>query len=267
MNSAFIVSGGDTVLVAAFQVDSPNSYQRQSEPAQDCFALIQSPKNITLDSLKARRCAAAGFLVAHGTNIVIQNSVDDHSRADAYHVAYGSQNVTVQNNLADGPGDDMFASIGYATPNRNIKFYNNVGRNSYWGGCVHFDATDGGEAIGNRCTEIGVSCFAVSADPNWGDNLPSNNIVFKNNYGQKCVNRTVTGHGAVMLYGANLGPNIVFENTVIDAPHTGLAVKVQGTVEATVNNSTVTNANKCFNINSYSIIHRAGNTLNGQACN
>jgi hypothetical protein len=274
LDSAFIVEGGDTVLLADFQVYSPNSTRRGSLPVHDCFALIQSPKNITIDGLKARMCAAGGFLIAHGINVLIQNSVVDHSRADAYHVAYGSQNVTVQFSEAIAPGDDMFASIGYSSVNRNINFLDNVGRDGGWAGGVHYDGTIGGKAYRNKISDTGVSCFAVSADGGWGSSSDSDYIDFQNNSGTRCASRTDTGHAAIMVYTWQsswaLGPHITFNNNVIDNPYSNAGFKAQafdGSVNVTVTNTKFLNLGRCFTQVGNSTITKSGNTLNGVACN
>ena len=278
-SSAFMINrsstqGMDTVLIADFQVYSPNSTKRGTLPEHDCFAFLGAPRNLTVDRVKARGCMAAGMLLARGNNVLIQNSVVERSRADAYHIAYGSQNVTVQFNQAIAPGDDMYASIGYSSINRNINFLDNVGSGGGHAGGVHFDGTVGAKAYRNRISNTGASCFAVSADAVWGSSNNSDYIDFQNNYGSNCVTRSELDHGGIMVYtwqsDWNIGPHITFTNNTIDSVGSRIGFKAQafnGSVNVTATDNKFSNVNKCFALIGNSTVVRSGNTLNGSACN
>jgi hypothetical protein len=270
LDGAFLTIGGDGILLGGFQVYSPNSAKRQSTPPTACFAFIQAPQHITLDGLKARKCGSAGFLFVHGIDFVVQNSVVDHSLADAYHVGYGSKDFTVHNNKAISPGDDMFASFGYQSTTRNITFTDNEGWGGPWGGGVAFEATDGGYAARNKIHTTGVSCFRAAA---WGAwvSQPTSNIVFEDNFGEDCVTRSETGHASIMLF-TNVADvtGITVRRNTIDNPASGPAVRAFGSgghvVKATVTSNTFTNLNKCWNIGTNATLTRSGNTLDGTGC-
>ena len=110
-NSAFWTQGGDTILLADFQVYSVNKGARGHVPQNNCFSFMQSVHNVTVDGVIGRNCMGAGFLFAHTVGGLIQNNEVYRSRADAFHVAYGSRNLTLQFNRADGMGDDAYSSI------------------------------------------------------------------------------------------------------------------------------------------------------------
>jgi hypothetical protein len=269
-DSAFVVQGGDTILVSNFQVHSPNTTVRGTTPITDCFAAIQAAKNLTFDSLKAVNCSGAGFLLVHANNVVIQNSVDDHSRADAFHVGYGSSNVIVRNNNAIHPGDDMFASIGYSAINKNVTFVDNEGTGGAWGGGVAFEATDGGYAARNHISTTGVSCFRAAA---WGAwvSQPTTNIVIEDNYGENCVTLTNTGHASIMVF-TNIADvtNITVRNNTIVDPASGAGLRAFASngavVQAAADGNAFFGLNKCFAIGSGATVSRSGNTLDGQPC-
>jgi hypothetical protein len=160
----------------------------------------------------------------------ILNSEVVKSLADAFHVTGGSENIVVQGNLAEGAGDDGFASIGYEPQiNRNIQFLDNVVRDGWWGSGVSFEGTNGGKAYRNRIYRSGVSGIRISSQRNWKTG-PSDNLDLEDNYLEGCVTRAKTGHGSVMIYSnfMNIGPNITLLRTTIKNPASGPAVRAFG---------------------------------------
>src|SRR5215208_2104630 len=127
LHSSFIVSLGSNVQLIGFQVFSPksNGMKRTSDPNSKGF-LVKNSSGVVLDRIKVRQVAGAGVLFNGVRDSKILNSEVLKSLADAFHVTGGSENIIAQGNLAEGAGDDGFASIGYEDAiNRNIQFLDN----------------------------------------------------------------------------------------------------------------------------------------------
>jgi Pectate lyase superfamily protein len=274
LHSSFIVIHGSNVLVGGLQVYSPNTagMKRTSDPNSKGF-LVKNSSGVILDGVKARQVAGAGILLNEVQDSKVLNSDVLKSLADAFHVTGGSQNVVMQGNLAEGAGDDGFASIGYGdTLNHNIQFLDNVVRDGWWGGGVAFEGTNGGKAYRNRVYRSGVAGLRVASQVFWKTG-PADNIDLQDNYLEGCVTRRVTGQGSVMIYSnfKDVGPNVTVLRTTIKDPASGPGVKAYGgrrvgaRVSAKVDGSVMSGVTKGFNIGPNATILQAGNRVAGRS--
>jgi hypothetical protein len=270
LHSSFIVNFGSNVRLGGFQVYSPNTggMKRTSDPNSKGF-LVKNSSGVVLDGIKAREVLGAGVLFNGVRDSKILNSEVVKSLADAFHITGGSENVVAQGNLAEGAGDDGFASIGYIDGiNRNIQFLDNVVRDGWWGSGVSFEGTNGGKAYRNKVYRSGVAGIRISSQRNWKTG-PSDNLDLEDNYLEGCVTRAKTGHGSVMIYSnfMNIGPNITLARTTIKNPASGPAFrafggpKVGATVSAKVEGTTLSGVSNPFNIGANADISNAGRRM------
>ena len=273
LQSAFIVRSSSDVMLGAFQVFSPNSagMKRTSLPHTKGF-LITKSSGVVLDGVKARQVAGAGIFLNQVKDSKVLNSEVLKSLADAFHVTGGSQNVLMQGNLAEGAGDDGFASIGYGDAlNRNIQFINNVARDGWWASGVSFEGTIGGKAYRNRVYRSGTAGIRIASQSNWKTG-PSDNLDLQDNYLEGCVTRRRTGQGSVIIYSnfKNVGPNISVLRTTIKSPASGPGVQAFGgrrvgaMVAARVDDSIMSGVNMEFKIGPNAAIRHEGNELRGR---
>jgi hypothetical protein len=257
LHSSFIVDLGSNVRLGGFQVYSPNTVgmKRTSDAASKGF-LVRNSSGVILDGIKSRQVAGAGVLLYDVRDSQILNSEVVKSLADAFHVTGGSQNIIVQGNLAEGAGDDGFASIGYGDAiNHNIQFLDNVVRDGRWGSGVSFEGTNGGKAYRNRVYRSGVAGIRISSQRNWKTG-PSDNLDLQDNYLEGCVTRSRTQHGSIMIFSnfKNIGPNVTILRTTIKDPASGPGVRAFGgpnvgaTVVARVADTVMSGVNNRFNI-------------------
>lgn len=193
LHSSFIVNLGSNVRLSGFQVFSPNTggMRRTSDPNSKGF-LVKNSSGVVLNGIKVRQVLGAGVFFSGVRDSEILNSEVFKSLADAFHVTGGSENITVQGNLAEGAGDDGFASIGYVDAiNRNIQFLDNVVRDGWWGSGIAFEGTDGGKAYRNKVYRSGVAGIRISSQRNWKTG-PSDNLDLEDNYLEGCVTRART---------------------------------------------------------------------------
>jgi hypothetical protein len=272
LRSSFIVNLGSNVRLSGFQVYSPKTagMKRTNDPSSKGF-LVKNSSGAVLDGVKARQVLGAGVFFNGVRDSKIVNSEVVKSLADAFHITGGSQNIIVQRNLAEGAGDDGFASIGYLDAiNRNIQFLDNVVRDGWWGSGVAFGGTNGGKAYRNRVFRAGISCIRISSERNWKVGS-SDNLDLQDNYLEGCVTRAKTQHGSVMIFSnfKNIGPNIRLLRTTIKNPASGPAVRAfasprsGATVAASVDDSVLSGVSKDFNIGANARISRSGKELGG----
>ena len=270
LQSSFIVNLGSNIRLSGFQVYSPNTagLKRTADPNSKGF-LVRNSSGVVLDGVKARDVLGVGVFLNGVRDSKVLNSEVLKSLADAFHVTGGSENVTLQGNLAVGAGDDGFASIGYGNAiNRNIQFLDNVVRDGWWGSGVAFGGTNGGKAYRNRVYRSGISGIRISSERNWKVGS-SDNLDLRDNYLEGCVTRARTQHGSVMIFSnfKNIGPNITVVRTTIKNPASGPGVRALGapragaTVEASVEDAIMTGVNIAFNIGANANISHAGKQL------
>lgn len=281
LQSSVIVFGGDTIRLAGFTVESFNDgtlkfvkgqceKPRCSDPTSKGFFISQGARNVTLTDLRAKNVRGAGILLCGVSGASVTFSEVRRSLADAYHITCGSRDVLLQFNLAEGMGDDGFASIGYKeeSPNRNIAFLDNVGLNGV-AGCGHFDTTQGGKFLRNKCSVMGVSCVAVSTDAKWSDGS-SSGIEIAYNVLDRCVTNTRYDHGAISIYAANGGLHPMTDitvgpqNIVSNARTPAFKAWGKARIAAAVNDNTFCAVKKDFAIlTTTATITRSGNTVAG----
>ena len=270
LHSSFTVLYGSNVRLSGFQVYSPNTtgMRRTNDPQSKGF-LVKNSTGVVLDGVKARQVAGAGIFLNQVRDSKVLNSEVIKSLADAFHVTGGSQNVLMQGNLAEGAGDDNFASIGYGDAiNHNISFFDNISRDGWWGSGVAFEGTDGGKAYRNKVFRSGWAGLRIASQSNWKTGYV-NNVDFQDNYLEGCVTRARTGSGNVLIYSnfKNIGPNIRVLRTTIKKPASGPGVKAFGgrkagaTVVATVDDSIMSGVTRDFNIGPNAEISRGGRQL------
>jgi hypothetical protein len=270
LHSSFAVLYGSNVRLSGFQVYSPKTagMKRTNDPHSKGF-LVKNSTGVVLDGVKARQVAGAGIFLNEVRDSKVLNSQVIKSLADAFHVTGGSQNILMQGNLAEGPGDDSFASIGYGNAiNRNISFFDNISRDGWWGSGVSFEGTDGGKAYRNKVYRSGWAGLRMASQSNWKTGYV-NNVEFQDNYLEGCVTRARTGSGNVLIYSnfKNIGPNIRVLRTTIKKPASGPGVKAYGgrrvgaTVVAAVDDSIMSGVTRDFNIGPNAEISRGGRQL------
>lgn len=256
-HSSFIVVHDSNVRLSGFQVYSPGTagMKRTADRNSKGF-LVKDSSGVVLDGIKVREVLGAGVMFNGVRDGKILNSEVLKSLADAFHITGGSQNIVVQGNLADGAGDDGFASIGYRNElNRDIQFLDNVSRDGWRASGVSFEGTIGGKAYRNRVYRSGGACIRISSQRNW-ETGPSDDLDLRDNYLEGCVTRRNTGHGSVMIFSnfKNLGPNITIVHTTIKNPASGPAIKAFGKADsgalvvARVDDTIISGANKEFAI-------------------
>ena len=270
LHSSFIVNFGSNVRLSGFQVFSPRTagMKRTSDPNSKGF-LVKNSSGVILDGVKARQVAGAGVLFNGVRDSKILNSEVVKSLADAFHVTGGSENIVARGNLAEGAGDDGFASIGYNDAfNRNIQFMDNVVRDGWWGSGVSFEGTNGGKAYRNRIYRSGVAGIRIASQRNWKTG-PSDNLDFEDNYLEGCVTRANTGHGSIMIFSnfMNIGPNVTLLRTTIKNPASGPAIKAYGgprvgaNVTARMDDTRMSGVHRAFNIGANAVISNGGTPL------
>ncbi len=276
LHSSFIVYNGANVLISGFQIYAPTSTTRTSDPNSKGFFVSKS-SGVILDGVKARMVSGAGLLLYHVSNAKVLNSEVVSSRADAFHVTGGSQNVLMQFNSAQGAGDDCFASIGYADgSNQNVQFMDNVCAGNH-GSAVSFEGTIGGAAYRNRGTQTAAAGIRIASQNNWKTGGVSN-IDLRDNVLMN-VKTGYVDHGAVMIF-TNYASiqNIKFANTTIQEPNTWVGARLLNYVPTTAVISGVSFANtanktsgmekKCFAVSSgVSTLQLSNNTFNSGPCN
>lgn len=270
LHSSFIVRLSSNVRIEGFQVYSPNTTgMKRTSDANSKGFMIGKSVGVVLDGVGVRQVAGAGIFLTETRDSKVLNSEVVKSLADAFHITGGSENIVVKGNLAEGAGDDGFASIGYGEDiNRNIQFFDNVARDGSWGGGVSFEGTNGGKAYRNRIYRSGVAAIRIASQKLW-DTGPSDNLDLQDNYLEGCVTRKITGHGSVLIYTdfKDVGPHITLLRTVIKDPASGPGVKAFGkrngkaTVSASVNDSVMSGVFRAFLIEPGATISESDNKV------
>ena len=242
LHSSLIVYRSNTVTVAGIQVFSPNTgaKQRTTDPNSKGFFVTQS-NYVTLDGVKARNVAGAGVLFFQTINSSILNSEVYASRADAFHLTGGSNNILMQFNVATKAGDDCFASIGNGTgPNTNIRIfdnqcYDNLGRYGHGpgGSAVGIEGTTGAQVYRNKGVLTGVAGLRVASQSNW-NTVGVADIDFRDNVLISPRQNQNIGHPAVLVFTTNGSiKNVTFSNTNVTDPLTRVGVQVLNYVPRT----------------------------------
>ena len=275
LRSSFIVANGSSnVILSGFQVYSPNSTVRLSDANSRCFYVDRS-SNVAIDGVKARQCAGAGILFSRVNGGSIKNSEVYRSRADGFHVTSGSQNITLQFNLAREVGDDAFASIGYANSgqNYNINMLDNQSYDGAWAGGIGIEGTIGAKVYRNKIYRSGIAGIRIDSQTNGGYNTAaSDQIDLQDNYLEGCVTRTITGHGSIMMYANYYSVHGVTgaRNQIVN-PASGAGVRAYGLtatqdIVAAFSDTQMSGLTKPFSVGAYASITKSNCTLNGQAC-
>jgi hypothetical protein len=272
--SALIVTQADTVTIAAMQVVSPNATGRLQIGNSDGFYIFKS-SNITVDSVKVGKVAGAGIYFSTINGGLIQNSETNGNLADSFHVTGGSQNITVQFNIARNGGDDAFASIGYANSgqNRNISILDNQAYDGAWAGGIGIEGTIGAKVYRNKIYRSGIAGIRIDAQTSY-QTLSSDQIDLQDNYLEGCVTRDPLGHGSIMIYvnyanaaGSSVHGVTGARNIIVNPAH-GAGIKAYGysatnDVIASFTDTQMSGLSVPYAIGAYASVSHTGTTLNG----
>jgi hypothetical protein len=269
--SAFVGTQNNGLVIGAFQVISPNATSRLNNGNSHGFDIINS-SNVTVDGVKAQHVAGAGIYFGNINGGTIQNSEVDGSLADGFHVCCGSQNVTMQSNVANKVGDDAFASIGYANSgqNYNISILDNTSYDGAWAGGVGIEGTIGAKVYRNKIYRSGIAGIRIDSQTNGGYNTAaSDQIDLQDNYLEGCVTRTNTGHGSIMLYANYFSVHgVTGARNQIVSPASGAGVRAYGLsatqdIQASFSGTVMSGLSVPFSIGAYAAVTHSGSTLNG----
>jgi hypothetical protein len=254
-HSAFIVQFASNVRLSGFQVYSPNLIGAKRRSNRDARGfLVRFSSGVVLDSVKVRQVISGGIALKGVRDSKVLNSEVVRSLADAFHVTGGSEHIVLQGNLAEGAGDDGFASIGYGNEiNNDIQFLDNVVRDGSRASGISFEGTNGGKAYRNRIYRSGAAGIRIASQKNWNTG-PSDNLDLQDNYLEGCVTRPDIGHASVMIFTnfKYIGPNVSIRRTTIKNPARGPGFRAYGaagaTVAARVDDSSLSGVKKAFKV-------------------
>lgn len=263
--SAVILERDTGAILQGFNVEA-SAASRTSNPSTDGL-FIDVSSGVKVDGVRVRNVGGGGIVIRATNGASVQNSEVDGSHADAFHITGGSQNITLQFNVARNAGDDSFASIAYAPGvNRNISILDNQSYDGAWASGVGIEGTVGAKIYRNKVYRSGAACIRIDSQGSYSTG-PDDQIDLQSNYLESCVTRTGIGHGAIMIYvnwaGGTTGVvpmvRVTGSGNQIVSPAGGIGIRAFGysatnNVQATLLNTAMTGVATPYSIGAYASV-------------
>jgi polygalacturonase len=272
-HSALRIENSNSITVRDLQINSPYTTARTSDTNATGFYILHG-SGINFSRVKVYYTGGAGIQFEGVSYGGVYDSEVIQTWADGIHATGGSYSITIQNNYADGTGDDSFSCIGYGqTINQYVGFYSNRSLNSQASG-VTIEGCQNVEAHNNYIYRSQVAGIRAASDPAWPTGMVNEADIQWNNLVEVSQNQSIR-HPAIYVYTnyADVRNVHVLNNTIQNPATTDRAVELYGgngqsVHDSQVQNNTITGAlAQCTRLGGSTYnISVSGNTLNGAAC-